>query len=465
MTKKVSSKKKPKKPEKKVEKKWRKLFKKPFIYFTVVIILLAACSGTLFVYFLNKSNIKTTWGETYYGFLRERLKDDSNEDVGIIDGTESDMRFLEVEGQDDPVLAVTHGKETNNPRTNVYYIQNNTVNTVVYTQTTQVVFLYNISIQKYDYYLHVASEGKDIYKSIAALINEQSQGEHETKTIKSDPEYVFKKNDVEKVVDENGEEISVSEFDKTFIKPDVPDNSVPLRTDMSDDELRNAVASTEDQYQPKEEIVNEEVKAEVENDIKAVEERAKKVETIKEEQTLTNSNVAKKLEENFKWIYGFELGSLFGMPTVYKTESKDPSFCQKIGLPKNKFDGTYNCREFIGAGSIANMKTTALKYLDASVYRKLNGDKVLNDSIYDKNGKVYFVFHGGGVGGANLPYYSVKTAKVASCNSGTCKVSWTIPRDTSVVVGGSEYYKKYELVVKYRNGNFVVTDLKTLSSK
>jgi hypothetical protein len=75
------------------------------------------------------------------------------------------------------------------------------------------------------------------------------------------------------------------------------------------------------------------------------------------------------------------------------------------------------------------------------------------------------VFHGGGVGGANLPYYSVKTAKVASCNSGTCKVSWTIPRDTSVVIGGSEYYKKYELFVKYRNGNFVVTDLKTLSSK
>ncbi|MBQ6354931.1 hypothetical protein IJJ18_00695 [Candidatus Saccharibacteria bacterium] len=430
--------------------------KKTIICIIIAGVIVATLGTILLINILSRPAIKTEWGKTYYGYIKEQTKDGN--DLGIIDGTKSDMRFIELEGQKDPAMVISHRDDNNNPRANIYFIQNNTVNALVYTQITQVVFLYNISIQKYDYYLHVTVDGKDIYKSLSKLLAENPEN-NDTKTLTSDADYVFEESDTEKVTTDEGEEVEVSKYDQTFIEPTTPENSTPFNPDMSDSEIASAIVTTESEYQTQEEIVSEEVKEAVEQKTQEVKERHEQVEKIKEQQSLTNENVSEKLSEGLKWIYGLDMGSLFGLDKVYEYRSKDPGYCQSIGLPKNSYTNEYNCRELVGAGSIANMKNTALKYLSESVFTQLKGDTVLHDHLYDAAGQVYFVFQGGGVGGVGFPTFNASTARVLNSDGGKSTVSWPVYRESFDPAKSGELYKNFTLGVEYQSGQFKITSV------
>lgn len=435
-----------------------KIFKKPFTYFLIAGAVIIATVAGILIYNLNTPAIKTEWGKTYYGYIKDHTADDEN-DLGIIDGSESDMRFIELEGQNDPVMVISHHDDNNNPRANIYFIQNNVVNALIYTQITQVVFLYNISIQKYDYYLHVTIDGEDIYKSLSNLLAENPEN-NDAATIASDADYVFKDSDTEKITTDEGEELEISEYDKTFIEPEVPENSTPFNPDMTDAEIASAIISIEEKYQPTEEIVNDEVEESVKQETEKITERSTKIQEVKEAQTLTNENVAEKLSENLKWLFAFnsELSSL-GLKTVYEFKVQDPSLCQRLGLPKNKFMEDYNCQELVGAGSISNMKNTALSLFSPNVYNQLEGDKILSDSLYDAAGKVYFVMQGGGVGGASAPVFNANTAKVTSGENGHFTVSWPVYIESISITENGKLYKNFNLSVEYKNGKFVITSV------
>ena len=135
------------------EVKKEKKSKKGLIALIIILILIVIGVIVFFTvkYFNNSKSAGTTWGDTYYAYLKEGIEteDESRQDVyGIYKGVDkATLEFVEVEEKENPVMLMTYNMD-NKTYTNVYYINEvNEINTIPHNETTDIMFLYNIEEQ------------------------------------------------------------------------------------------------------------------------------------------------------------------------------------------------------------------------------------------------------------------------------------------------------------------------------
>lgn len=296
----------------------KKVFK--FILIILVCFFMITVGYFLFKNIFKNDSIKVNWGQTYYVYLKDK-KEDVDNPLLPQESENAKLNFYEVKDVEKPIMAISYQKKEE-LYTNVYYIQNNQVNTIIYNEPVSIDFLYNIEKNEYHYYFHTESDEEDSYTSLTEQIKdslEQEEGEN----LEHKPEYIIKKDDIETITDASGKEITVSKWDSTFVKPETSEkNVVDFRLDMEEKELKDAVNSSVSQYEKVEEIVSDELKNSVEEKVEEVTRKQEEINTIKEEQERREE----EKEEVFKQLQGVWIsGTGGGDPCIeigYKNKKK-----------------------------------------------------------------------------------------------------------------------------------------------
>lgn len=159
----------------------------------------------------------------------------------------------------------------------------------------EIKLLYNIKDKKADYYIHGESENSDNYISIKEQIKSNKSATEENNKnndaiVVESSQYTFSTEDVDKVTDVNGKEISISKFDQTFIE--LKDESEEIKIDLNgkDKELKSHFEEGIDIFIPAEELITK-------KNEKLVDKAIKKVEDTKNEMKKAAEEVKKKKEE------------------------------------------------------------------------------------------------------------------------------------------------------------------------
>lgn len=317
--------------EKSSKKKNRKLI--VAIVILILIILIGGSVGGFFIFQNIEKNksVGTTWGDTYYAYLKEAsLEQDlgEREKYGFQANMENTtIQFCDVEENEVPAMVMTYTKDDVS-YVNTYKISNdNKVINVAYKEPSTVEFLYNIELQQYIWYIHIQTGNQDSYKPISSgfedLETDNSVTENVTTNTNSSnvntdanisnvtnainvatddvtkvevtPEYTFEKDEVTTVETVDGETLSISKFDETFVKPET-EGSQKVNFDinsMNEKVIKDAVTATVEGYRTEEQIVTDDVKSSVEDKVTEVKNKQEEIKTAQEEK-------AKKEEEERK---------------------------------------------------------------------------------------------------------------------------------------------------------------------
>ena len=317
--------------EKSSKKKNRKLI--VAIVILILIILIGGSVGGFFIFQNIEKNksVGTTWGDTYYAYLKEAsLEQDlgEREKYGFQANMENTtIQFCDVEENEAPAMVMTYTKDDVS-YVNTYKISNdNKVINVAYKEPSTVEFLYNIELQQYIWYIHIQTGNQDSYKPISSgfedLETDNSVTENVTTNTNSSnvstdanisnvtnainvatddvtkvevtPEYTFEKDEATTVETVDGETLSISKFDVTFVKPET-EGSQKVNFDinsMDEKVIKDAVTATVEGYRTEEQIVTDDVKSSVEDKVTEVKNKQEEIKTAQEEK-------AKKEEEERK---------------------------------------------------------------------------------------------------------------------------------------------------------------------
>ena len=240
------------------------------------------------------------------------------------------IQFCDIEENETPAMVMTYTKDGVD-YVNTYKISNdNKVINVVYKEPSTVEFLYNIELQQYIWYVHIQNGNQDSYKPISSGFEDLEADNSVTENVTSNtnsanvsndvnvsnisnvtnainvasddvtkvevtPEYTFEKDEATTVETVDGETLSISKFDETFVKPDT-DVSQKIDFDinsMDEKVIKDAVTATVEGYKTEKQIVTDEVKSNVEEKVSEVETKKEEIKTAQEEK-------AKKEEEERK---------------------------------------------------------------------------------------------------------------------------------------------------------------------
>lgn len=246
------------------EVKKEKKSKKGLIALIIILILIVIGVIVFFTvkYFNNSKSVGTTWGDTYYAYLKEGIEteDESRQDIyGIYNGVDkATLEFVEVEEKENPVMLMTYNMD-NKTYTNVYYINEvNEINTIPHNETTDIMFLYNIEEQEYGWYLNLENEDTDTYLSLKDIVNNDYD----------DKEYIFEKAE-ENIEEEN----TISEFDETFINVEIGENKkVEVSLNKEDlNKIYDSFINLVNGWVSDEEKLTEEIKNEVNEQVQYIE--------------------------------------------------------------------------------------------------------------------------------------------------------------------------------------------------
>jgi len=261
-----------------------------FIIGFVVVLLIAGLviGGFYLKQYLDEAKpVEEAWGQTYYVYLKEVEEEGKEKEAGIPEKMEdARITFYEVSNLDDPIMVLDYQVE-DETYSNIYYIEKEKVNALTYQEPTEVELLYNIDTKKYDYYTHTSGENKDSYQSISnqiEAVSKNTEDNDDSNQIEETPEYVFTKDDVETITDENGNSISVSKFDTTFIKVELDHkNSVDYKNDFTEKELKDLINEGTKSFQSQKDIINKEVEKDIEKQVQEVTKKQEQIQKIKEE--------------------------------------------------------------------------------------------------------------------------------------------------------------------------------------
>lgn len=269
-----------KKEEKQEKKETKKKGKKGLIIAIVIIavILLAAIIYFVTQLFSGSQTTGTTWGDTYYAYLKAGLEQENDEErqkYGLQPGVEkAELQFVETSGTTEPVMLMSYDKD-NKSYTNIYYINDqNAVSSVLNQEYSDAEYLYNIEKQEYNWYLHNDSENEESYTNVTSIINGTNQ---------SKPEYVLNKNDKTEVQLDNGTKVELTEFDETFIRPDIQeDNKQEIDiVDYVSQDIIDKINSMVSSYDKESDKINEEVQNKVDQLEQVAQEAIKQDDVIK----------------------------------------------------------------------------------------------------------------------------------------------------------------------------------------
>lgn len=248
------------------------------------------------------------------------------------------IQFCDIEENEAPAMIMTYTKDGVD-YVNTYKISNdNKVINVAYKEPSTVEFLYNIELQQYIWYVHIQTGNQDSYKPILSGFEDLSSDITEENTVSNTngsnasndvnatnssntsnvsnisnvtnsinvasddvtkvevtPEYTFEKDEATTVETVDGETLSISKFDETFVKPET---EVSQKVDfdinsMDEKVIKDAVTATVEGYKTEDQIVTEDVKSNVEEKVTEVQNKQEEIKTAQEEK-------AKKEEEERK---------------------------------------------------------------------------------------------------------------------------------------------------------------------
>lgn len=386
------------KEEKSTAKKEHKKGKK-LIPIIVIIILLILVAGTIGGYYIiqniekNKS-VGTTWGDTYYAYLKEAsIEQDlgEREKYGIQPNMENtQIQFCDIEENEAPAMIMTYTKD-DIEYVNTYKISNdNKVINVSYKEPSTIEFLYNIELQQYIWYVHLQMGTQDSYKPVLAgfeeLDNENTTNTNNTNSINDNsisnitnsinvasndvtkvevtPEYTFEKDEATTVETVDGETLTISKFDETFVKPET-ELSQKANFDinsMDEKVIKDAIKTSVSGYKTEEQIVTEEVKANIDEKVTEVQTKQEEIKTAQEEK-------AKKEEEERK-------------AEEARKAAEEAAKGLKVGNYRLKY-GTYKLDSDMGTG----LEGTIVLNQDGTFHIKTNFNQSSGDTeIYDEDG-------------------------------------------------------------------------------
>ena len=343
---KIVKEKKEKKSKNKGKKKLDK--KKKIIIISSVIIVLLIISIVTFIFVNQKQQtkkkdpeIKEDWGKKYYNYLKSIDKKDKYDDAGIPKNTKNmELGFYKVEDIEKPIMIINYEKDKED-YSNIYYIKNNKVNSVINEQPADVRLLYDIEKEDYVWFLHIPNgneeKNKDLYKNLISLIENTEEVKEADYTIGSD--------DKTSQVTGDGTNIELSKYDETFINP----KTTTWNFDFSlkkINKLKEAIIKCIKNINKEKKLVNDDIKKAVEKKLKEIKETQEKIETAKTEleknASTSNTNINDASTNNQSTssntsgnlnLSGAEIK--YGTHNVYNPDGK------LVGSITIKNDGTY----------------------------------------------------------------------------------------------------------------------------
>ena len=335
-----------KKPEATSVKKEKKS-KKGLIITLIVIIILVVIGILAFVgwqYFNNNKTVGTTWGDTYYAYLRKASsnKETRNTDLGLADGTQNvELEFIDIEEEEEPVMVISYEKDDEN-YSNIYYIKDDgTVYELTYSFPTDIEMLYSIEEKEYNWYLVSKEENVAEYTPIQNKIIKSEGKEVEEDELPN--EYTIKDDDKTTVETVDGEEISIDKFDETFIKPDIEDTSIDFDFNLIEEKLKEAIENLVNDYKNNDQIITDEVKEAVTEKETEITNKQEEMEKAKDEveKKKAEEEAKRKAEEEAK--KGFKVGNHRLKYGTYKSDVyiMDSSMYGTITLNQ---DGTFHIK-------------------------------------------------------------------------------------------------------------------------
>ncbi len=130
------------------------------------------------------------------------------------------------------------------------------------------------------YYAHTSKDEKDSYKKVSDQITERDENKNDSTEVLEVSKYILSKGDVQTVTDEDGNDISVSKFDTTFVKVELDKkNLIDYKNNLTEKELKDLIGKATKSYQRQKDIINKEV----EKKVKEMTEKQEQIAKIKEE--------------------------------------------------------------------------------------------------------------------------------------------------------------------------------------
>ena len=356
--------------------------KKLIIIISIILVCGILVIGYIFkdkLFGSKEKKLSNAWGETYYVYLKDIKDNNKYKEAGLpSDLKQAKVNFVSVGDIKEPVMTITYDKNKKE-YTNIYYINNDKVDAIVYNEPTSIELFYNIDKDTYNYYSNTVSDSDNYYKNITDQIKSKTNKDS-SKTIVVE-EYRINSNDKEEVTDSNGNSVSLTKFESTFIKLDTPDNSFEFNKSIVEDELRKLVDKSTNLYEDIAKTIkaNKENVERLKNELKEKEERIKSIkeEKSKEEVKETNNDTSTKevTSSDNTEISGIKLGSYTINYGTYVGEAASSG----ITLVLNKdgsctYDGN-SCTYSVGTHDFAqdestrgNIKTCLIINADYTTY-------------------------------------------------------------------------------------------------
>ena len=323
--------------------------KKPIIIVSIIAVILLI--GIVAAFLLNnkeekpkkEKNIKEKWGEIYYEYLKDLKDEDNAKEAGLpANMKNAKITFYDINTIKNPVMGISY-KIDSKDYTNIYFIDDKKVSAIIYEEPTEIDLLYNIENKDYNYYTNSSNNNTNTYKAIKEVVNaKQNAGT----TVK---EYTFKESDKDTVKDVNGNEISLTKFEQTFIEVETDDNSVSYKTDLTKKALNKVVEKAIKNYETVENILTTNIKKSIETKeegiVKKKEEMKKASEDVANKEALEKSKkeaeekAKKEAEEKAKASAGIKVGNYTLKYGTYK--GKDATEGDTLVLKQNG-QCTYN---------------------------------------------------------------------------------------------------------------------------
>lgn len=395
----------------------------------IVGIIIAIVIGT--VLSQNKS-VGTTWGDTYYAYLKEAITDkdlnDAEEKFGMQLGMkDTKIQFCEVEEGEIPSMIMTYSKN-DNEYVNVYQIDNNNkVTYIAYMQPSNIEYLYNIEKDYYSWYIHENNSSSDSYSSLKNVVNKlkensaKSDDSENINVAELEADYTINKNEAEvsqETVD--GEILTMSKFDQIFIKPDVELNEqISFNIDIKEKELKKGITTAVENYKEQSKILTDEIKEEVSKKAEEIKNKISEIETAKKkvnqqrEMKITQNDLISKLGNHLKYFSACYLGTIYGPYQIYKSQD----VTGKVTIPGTNSD--MMVEEVVGLKSIEELKNALKDYMTDDVISKLKSSRGdITANMHEYNNKVYIVR--GGIGDGDTVDW--EKARLLSSEGDTTKI-------------------------------------------
>lgn len=124
------------------------------------------------------------------------------------------IKFIEVDSVKDLIMEISYTKNKKE-YSNIYYIEDEKVNAITFSEPVTIDILYNIKDNEYEYYFHNKDDKKDNYLSLEKYLKGVLNGKS---TSIREYVYTFKEDDVTKATKEDEQEVTLSNFDETFVE-------------------------------------------------------------------------------------------------------------------------------------------------------------------------------------------------------------------------------------------------------